>query len=98
MAAEPVDSDDYMLTTTDNPWNPYTNWEEWYAYDRDKGYDTPGYLARICRFSFDLSEEDQDLSVKNAIDEIVDLNILGIYRKITREEQVKISKGPGGGS
>jgi hypothetical protein len=78
-----------MLTTIDNPWNPFTNYDEWYQFDHTHGYDTPGYLARIVKTSFDLSDADQEQAVEDAIDEIVRLNILGIYKKVlnTTEEQ-----------
>jgi hypothetical protein len=74
--------DEHMLTTTDNPWNPFTHYDEWYAYDMEQGYDTPGFLARIVRFSLDLSDADQSLAIEQAIDEIVKENVLGIYKKI----------------
>lgn len=78
-----ADSADYMLTTVDNPWNPHTNYDEWYAYDQAHGYDTPGFLARIAMVSLNLSEADQDLAIVQAIDEIVQENVSGIYRKIS---------------
>jgi hypothetical protein len=92
-----ADDNDIMLTTIDNPWNPFTNYEEWYAYDRAQGYDTPGYLARITRMSFDLSDEDQEQAILNAINEIIQLNIRGIYRTIRRDEEVSVPSGTGGG-
>jgi len=86
-----VDNQDFMLTTIDNPWNPYTDWDEWYAFDQAHGYDTPGYLARVSGFSSNLSEPDQELAISRAIEEIVQLNILGIYKKIFRDEVIKVS-------
>jgi hypothetical protein len=86
-----MDVEDYMLTTIDNPWNPYTQWEEWYAFDQSKGYDTPGLLARVANVSFDLSEGDQYLAVKEAIDTIVHDNFSGMHRIIHRDDLVKIS-------
>lgn len=74
---------EYMLTTIDNPFNPFTDYKAWYAFDHAKGYDTPGYLARICKSSLELSDADQRLAVQDAIDEIVRLNVRGIYRKIS---------------
>lgn len=88
-----VSADEYMLTTTDNPWNPWTHYDEWYAWDYAKGYHTPSYLARICMTSNDLSDADQSLDVQNAINEIVKLNILGIYIRIRKEDQIKIPPG-----
>jgi hypothetical protein len=72
----------HMLTTIDNPFNPYTQYEEWYAYDQAKGYHTTAFLARIARTSDDLSEADEDLAMESAIDEIVRENVSGIYRKV----------------
>lgn len=73
--------DEYMLTTSDNPFNPYTHWDEWYAYDVGAGYHTPAYLARIVRSSDELSESDQSLAIKDAIDEILAYNLTGNYVK-----------------
>lgn len=71
-----------MLTTVDNPYNPIMDFDKWKQYDEEKGYFTCEYLARIVRGSDELSETDQDQAIENAIDEIVNLNILGIYKKI----------------
>ena len=75
-----------MLTTTDNPFNPFTHFDEWFAFDTQKGYHTCAYLARIAKTSDELSQEDEDLAIEAAIDEIVELNVLGIYKKVTIEE------------
>lgn len=76
------DTDDFMLTTVDNPWNPYTNYDEWFAWDQAAGYNTPGYLARIAVVSGNLSESDMNLAISNAIDEIVSINVNGLYRRV----------------
>lgn len=75
-----------MLTTLDNPYNPFLEFDNWYAFDETKGYHTCAYLARIAKSSDELSEEDESVAIESAIDEIVNLNILGIYRKVTRED------------
>lgn len=71
-----------MLTTVDNPYNPETQWDDWYQFDSSHGYDTPGLLARIAITSDELSELDQDLAREAAIDEIVRENVLGILKKV----------------
>lgn len=73
--------DEYMLTTSDNPFNPYTQWDEWYAFDVSAGYHTSAYLARIVRSSDELSESDQSLAIKDAIDEVLEFNVTGNYVK-----------------
>lgn len=73
---------DVMLTTVDNPFDPFTQFEEWKAFDESKGYHTCAYLARIVKTSDELSEADEALAIEQAIDEIIKLNLLGIYRKV----------------
>lgn len=75
-----------MLTTTDNPFDPLTQWDDWKEFDESKGYYTCAYLARIAVTSDELSDVDYDLAVAKAIDEICVLNVLGIYKKIVYED------------
>lgn len=74
-----------MLTTVDNPFDPFDNYDEWYAYDSQVGHHTPSFLARVTVLSDELSEEDQGLAIEEAIDEIVSENVSGLYKKVTRE-------------
>ena len=62
---------DVMLTTIDNPYNPFTEWNEWLQFDLAMGYDTSGYLARVTITSDELSEADQDWAIEDAIDEML---------------------------
>jgi hypothetical protein len=77
-------SEEYMLTTVDNPFNPFTEWDEWLAYDTRMGYNTPGLLDRIAINSDELSEPDQAVALQDAIEEICRENVLGIFRKVSR--------------
>lgn len=86
--ADLPDRPEYMLTTVDNPFDPFTQWDEWFAWDANAGYHTPGLLARITHQSPDLSESDQHLAVQEAIDECVEMNVLGVLRKVRRGEMV----------
>lgn len=74
-----------MLTTVDNPWDPFTQFSEWFVFDVQHGYNSSGLLARVLRSSDNLSEPDQQIALEKAIDEIVEINVLGIFRKVSRE-------------
>jgi hypothetical protein len=76
---------EYMLTTVDNPFSPFTEWDEWYVFDTDKGYNTSAFLARVAKVSSDLSEPDQQLAIEQAIDEIIKENVSGMWRKVSIE-------------
>jgi hypothetical protein len=74
-----------MLTTTDNPYDPFTQFDAWKGYDEANGYYTCAYLGRIVKSSDVLSEADESLAIDYAIDEIINLNVLGIYKKAVQE-------------
>lgn len=74
-----------MLTTTDNPYDPFTQWDEWLAYDIAMGYNTCGYLARIVQSTDDLGENFEEDAIDAAIFEIIRLDLLGIYAVARRE-------------
>lgn len=71
-----------MLTTVDNPFDPFTQYDEWWQFDTANGYHTNALLARIAKTSHELSEADEERAIELAIDEIVRENVNGMYRKV----------------
>lgn len=71
-----------MLTTFDNPYNPFKNFNDWYRFDEDKGYHSCAYLGRIARLSDELSDEENDMEVERAIDEIIKYDFMNMYVKV----------------
>lgn len=76
-----------MITTEDNPFDPFNQYDEWFAFDQRMQYHTPSYLARVVVTSDELSQPDQQLAIETAIDEIVAFNLLGKYKKVVRETE-----------
>lgn len=76
---------EYMLTTIDNPWNPFTHFDEWYKTDLIKGYNTLGYVARIAKTSSNMDNETYLNCINNAIEEILTLNPVNIYYRVTKD-------------
>lgn len=74
-----------MLTTLDNPYDPFVQFDEWYAFDVGMGYNTCAYLARIDTSSPVLSALDQAQLNEEAIDEIIALNLTGNYTKVVKD-------------
>ena len=70
------------LTTIDNPFNPFTDFTKWFLYDIEKGYYSCAYLARIARTSNQLSDAENLNEIERAIDEIIRLDFMGIYKKV----------------
>lgn len=72
------------LTTVDNPYSPFSEWENWYEFDVSKGYNTCQFLARIANSSDELSDAEEERIIEDAIDEIVTINALGLYKKVKK--------------
>lgn len=80
------------ITTTDNPFNPLTHFNEWNAFDEGKGYCSCAYLARICRDSDQLTDEENKEELERAIDEMVEFDLIACetdnqvhYKKVVEE-------------
>lgn len=80
--------DEHMISTVDNPYNPFTHFDEWYAWDVNAGYNTSQVLARVIITSDELSDADQSAAIEDAVDEMVRENVLGLYIKVTAETVV----------
>lgn len=70
-----------MLTTTDNKYDPFTQWDQWDAYDRAMGYHTTAVLARFIRSSDDLPEAVQSQAYEDAIDDFLEVVVTGTDAK-----------------
>jgi hypothetical protein len=75
---------DIWITTTDNPFDFFTQFDDWYQFDESKGYHTCSYVARIAKVSNDLSELDNYIEIARAIEEILNFNLTGNYKLIER--------------
>lgn len=73
-----------MLTTFDNPYDPFDEFISWFMFDVEKGYYTCSLLARIARFSENFSVAEEKAETERAIDKIIDNDFLNIYKKVTR--------------
>lgn len=89
-------AEEVMLSTIDNPYNPFKNFDQWYAFDemRARQENRPtccSYLARVDYSSDEVSEAEQIQTMNDIIDEIVQLNISGKFIKLTRSEAAKLA-------
>ncbi len=79
---------DVRITTADNPFNPFDDFDRWYKFDTIHGYNSLGLVARLAFISDQLSEVEKLDEEERAIDSIVssDINVDGNWRKLTRED------------
>lgn len=81
-----MSTNNYMLTTFDNPFNPFKEFEAWYKYDfYYLRHDTCGLLARTSNISDVSSEEVQEMSIDEAMNEICRNNPT-MYKKVLESD------------
>lgn len=82
---------EYMITTDDNPYDPFDEFEAWYGFDISKGYNTTNRLASIAHTSDTFSAYENNEIVSKAIDELISTGTITKegkimpYRKVSRE-------------
>lgn len=82
----------HMLTTIDNPYNPFTHYNEWMAWDIRMGYNTNGMLARLAKTSDALSDSENEEEAERAMNRIIELDPLGLFIKISAKQALEREK------
>ena len=75
------------LTTFDNPFDPFKQFDEWFLFDVEKGYNSCAFLDRIAHTSDQLSEEENEIEIERAIDEIIKYDFTNNYKKVKETEE-----------
>lgn len=82
-----------LLTTIDNPYNPFTDWYQWILFDRRAGYNTVNRLASICKVSDNLSDEENQMFLDDAMDQLIKTGAISKsgelveYKKVYRTKE-----------
>ena len=76
---------DFMLTTVDNPYNPFEQFTLWNLFDKENGYNTCERLARIMNISDDMTQKEEDEEHNRAADAIIKYDFLDIYKKFFKQ-------------
>ena len=74
-----------MLSTVDNPFDPFEQFNDWLNFDTSKGYYSSNILARITQVEDDFTQKEIDEENERAIDEIIKYDPLGIFVKVTKQ-------------
>lgn len=77
-----------MLTTVDNPFNPFDNFDSWLLFDKEKGYDSCERLARLLQITDDMSQVEIERERIRAIDRLIELDFTNTFTRVTRTAQI----------
>ncbi len=76
----------YMLTTYDNAFDPFNEFEQWYNFDCRKGYNTCEKVYTNGNFREDLTSIEEAKEQNKAIDEVLKNDFQNLYRRVTEED------------
>lgn len=81
------ESNECRLTTIDNPFDPFTQFDDWFLFDTEKGYNSCSRLDRVANLSDEMSEVEVNEEIERAIDEIIKYDFLNVYKKAIKNNK-----------
>lgn len=76
---------DYLLTTIDNPYDPFEQFSLWLLFDKEQGYNTLEYLGRVIELSPEMTRKEEEEAYDIAVDTIIANDFLNIYQRKFRQ-------------
>ena len=76
----------YMLTTLDNPFDPFNDFTQWHMFDCEKGHNTSSRIARIAQLSSEMSQKEVDEEMDRAMDIILRYDAEDKYIKVSEKQ------------
>lgn len=80
-----------QLSTIDNPFNPFEQFNDWFMFDVEKGYYSCSKQARLANVTDDMTEQEENAEIERAIDEFIKHDFLDLYIKVKRNDDKKDS-------
>lgn len=80
---------EYAITTLDNPYNPFTDFDKWFVFDVLHNYNSCALLGRIAKTSEQFTQEENNEEISQAIDTIIKHDLQNIYIKVSRQVEIE---------
>lgn len=77
------------VTTNDNPFDYFNDFDNWFLYDIEKGYHTLEVMSRLTYTSTELSDKVYEAEIERVVDEMVYHDVINLeypdihYIKVT---------------
>ena len=73
------------ITTKDNPFDPFDQFDDWLMFDKEKGYNSCERVTRLMKVTDEMTEPEIDSEFERAVDRLIELDFLDIFRKVRRK-------------
>lgn len=81
-----VFEDKVLISTIDNPFNPFLDFDNWYAEDIRLGHDTSGLMQRLFVDYPDMSDRDNAIEYARVVRELFQLDPGELYILVKRPD------------
>lgn len=75
------------ITTFDNPFDPFEQFTSWDLFDKEKGYYSNNKVARLARFTDDMTEQEMLIENERAIDLLISIDPTNSFKKVRRTDK-----------
>lgn len=75
------------ITTIDNPYDPFTEFDKWFDFDVEKGYYTCSKLARLSNITEDMTDKELIEEEQRVINRLIEIDPLDIYIKVEKNHK-----------
>ena len=79
-----------LLTTFDNPINPFTDRDQWLEFDNSHGYHTDQLLAAFNEASSMMEDDEYEYETNLAIDHLLTINPSGMHYKLYEDNAAEV--------
>lgn len=85
-------NEDFLLTTFDNPFDPFTQFDDWNRYDTDTGYCTWQRLDKLMPKNYlRMSSGERNHYLSKAMNELVTV-LPNIYKVVSKTDTTEVSE------
>jgi hypothetical protein len=81
----------YMLTTLDNPFDPFDNFSEWFMFDVEKEHFTSARLARLVEITPEMTQKEIDDERNRAMDFIIMHDLEDKFIKVREKQNATVT-------
>lgn len=77
-----IDRGTPMLTTIDNPYNPFEDFAKWFVFDSVHNYHCCSYISLAAPTSSSFTAHENNFLIEKAIDDLISNDVSGVYKKV----------------
>ena len=76
----------FMLSTLDNPFDPFDEFAKWYMFDCEKGHQTSSRIARLAQLDSEMSTKEIEAEQIRVMEFIYKHDLEGKYVKVWEKQ------------